>query len=226
MRLDVRTTKALDYIKIATNADQKLRFKLSISHEADRGYRLLLDTRTSGGPVKLQRFDLDRRAYGRYLKLENKGRVGSGWGYVREIEAYQSNIEVLAVTTDFATHAKLSADNVTDGIVANNNVWHNGGNTSAYIRFDLGATRTIGHIKLASKSNYQLRYKIQISDAPTSGYFTLFDGRTHGGNAYLEGIELPFRASGRYLKLINKGRFEDGIYNRWGYLVELDLPGY
>jgi hypothetical protein len=123
-----------------------------------------------------------------------------------------------------AVSASTSDTNVPANAVDNNlSTRWSGSGDGAWIRFDLGTTRTLGHVKIAtfSGNTRRSRFDLQVSDTGSTWTTVLSGAQTSGTTTLEETFDFP-DAAGRYLRYLGHGN-DDPTKGAWNSLTEVSI---
>ena len=233
LQLDLGTEKTVGYVKIAwlSGNTRTSTFDLQCSTGGGVWTDLLVGVVSSGATTNLETFDFTDDSC-RFVRYMGQGNSVNTWNSVTEIEIWQSGGTTPPTPTPTPTSPSVTptptatptppatseitpgASGVTastnDGNLPGNAVDNNlgtrwsGSGDGAWLQLDLGATRIVTHITLATYNGNLRRsmFDLQVSSAATGPWTNILTGGiTSGTTTQEETFDVPDTAT-RYLRYL------------------------
>ncbi len=177
--------------------------------------------RSSGQTLQPERYDFPT-VTGRYVRIVGHGQWSSTtllslWNSITEVAIYASTAAPLSSAPVAAVTASVYHDpNVPQNTLDNNLAtrWSAHGD-GQWIRYDLGATMTVGPVTIAwyEGTSWQSAFEIQVSlDSVT--WTPVFSGRSSGQTLQPERYDFP-ATTGRYVRIVGHGQWNDTTLSSW-----------
>lgn len=125
-----------------------------------------------------------------------------------------------------AVSASTSDDNEPGNVVDNDySTRWSGDGDGATLQLDLGATRTVSHVKVAVYKGDERRNDFELQLWSGSAWVTVFDGLSSGTTTGLQTFDFADRAASKVRYVGHGYRLDDGDTGSWNSLTEVEVWG-
>jgi len=223
---DLGSQYNVEYVKIAWHQGntRTAYFEIQVSSN-NSSWTTVYNGSSSGTTTSLETYNFSDTA-ARYVRIVGHENSYNNWNSITETEIWGSAVSggggklaiSSATVSTYDTRCDCNAPNAIDGDL--NTRWSGQGD-GAWIKFDLGSSKTVGSIKIAFHQGNQRTSSFDIqTSTDNSSWTTTYSGTSSGTTLQLESFNFA-DVTARYIRYVGHGNTS----NDWNSLTEVEIYG-